>query len=780
MESGKGFARLPARWRLTDQPLSVQFLVAGGIVALFSAVSLALLLSQAGRQAEASRWLAQTHRTIGRLNTLGRDFYREQMTMREYVRTGDEKYLALAREGRQLWDEGYRALGPLLAYDQGQAELLAGIGESHRAWADLADELVRDRAAPGAERLRQEAVRFKETFLLIDRMIDGESRKLGARDRGEKAAIQSTFAAIAGITVALLLIFGVVLAKLYSSIARPISDLSAGIGRYQGGDFKARVEVSNRSQIGFLEASFNEMAEKIEAMVADLRKLDELKTEFLSTVSHELRTPLTSIGGYVKLLASGDAGPVTETQKEFLYIIDTNVVRLTHLINDILDVEKMESGKMQLEKVPQDLLPVLKECRDTFEVLAMQKGLELRYVAPAEPLVVLGDRDRLVQIFMNLLSNAIKYTRQGFVELQVARHEYAVVVRVADSGVGLTPEERESLFQKFYRAKSGAEEGGTGLGLVIVRRLIEAHGGTIAVESERGVGTTFVITLPMRPETVAVEGVREGGAAPPEWVRQVWIVDRDEAEVRQMRTLVEQTAQHLHGYRVEVRAFRGLDEVPEPARPEDAPAMVIVDPNVEGPELRVMPALRRKLRQTLPVLVVGAAIDAAAAFAEGASAWLSKPIDAKKFATAVRDLLTRKGWRVLVADPNTDLRILIKRALEQRGVVVDDVDHGNVVLSRLENERYDLALIDLSLRDVSTVDLLKLIHRTKRFEHVPIFVMSVEDRDVPSAEDLAAWGARQFVAKYRGLGTIIDSVCHYLEDRKLLEQQQQQQQQPRA
>jgi signal transduction histidine kinase len=134
-----------------------------------------------------------------------------------------------------------------------------------------------------------------------------------------------------------------------------------------------------------------------------------MKSEFISTVSHELRTPLTSIGGYIKLIQEGDAGPVTDTQLEFLSIIETNVKRLTSLINDILDIDQLKAAKLSIRKEPQDLREILRECREHTLILAHQKGLDLRLEMPREIPLILGERGRLVQIFDNLLSNAIKF-----------------------------------------------------------------------------------------------------------------------------------------------------------------------------------------------------------------------------------------------------------------------------------------------------------------------------------------------------------------------------------
>jgi signal transduction histidine kinase/CheY-like chemotaxis protein len=776
------------------------------VVAFFSVISLVLLFSQVDSQARASRFLAQTHRAVGKLNTLGRDYVRQETAVLEYLRTRDNRYLASIHEQRELWNEGLRSIQELVVDSPREMELLHGLQDSYRGWLKVTEELIGqvntpnwqpEESGPSHGSLREESALFKETFLLIDRFINLESRQLAVRDETEKAATRATFTAISAIQIALLVIFGIGLAKLYLSIAQPISELSTGMRRYRSGDFAARVPPSNESQIGYLQHSFNEMAEKIEAMVRDLRKLDQLKSEFISTVSHELRTPLTSIGGYAKLLAGGDAGPVTETQREFLYIIDTNVVRLTHLINDILDVEKIEVGKMQIQRTPQDLGAVLREVRDTMGILAAQKGLDMRYSVPERVPAVLGERSRLVQVFMNLLSNAIKYTEKGFVELAVETKGYAISVKVRDSGVGLTVEEREKLFQKFYRTRSGlySTDGGTGVGLVIVRGLVEAHGGTIAVESVPGEGTTFTVTFPATSTIVELETTVVTPSAPvpsrlpaaaPVWQHPIWIIDADTDAVRQLTRIIEKAGALFKGHRLAVRAFASLDEVPEAsamADPSDRPFIVILDPAEpqgaashagaadQGQETYgAISLLRRKLQRTVPILVVSGVVDAAEVFAEGASALLTKPIDEREFLIAVKDLIAAKGWRVLVGERNTDLRILLKRALEQKGFLVDDVERGSQVMARLEQEDYDLALLDLSFTDVSARELLKVIRRDRSLDVLPVLLMMNEEKNQPTGEELRAWGATASVGKVRGIGGIVDSVCQYMEDRKLIDQ----------
>jgi len=765
---GQEYVR-PPKWRLIDQPLAAQFLVAGGVVAIFSMLSLILLLYRVSGQAEASRWLGQTHRTISRLNTLGRDFYRQQTAVQEWVRTGDQRHLASAMERRQLWDEDLKVIKAMSWSTPLQKETLRELDSTYQAWLALTEPLLKSPRSVGARHLMQQTALFKDTFLIIDRMIDAENRFLGVRDRKEKAEVQSTFTTIAAMNVALLVIFGIVLTKLYFSIARPISDLSRGMARYQEGDLKVRVPVSNQSQIGFLEVSFNDMATKIEGMVEHLRKLDELKTEFLSMVSHELRTPLTSIGGYVKLLEAGDAGPVTETQREFLEIVETNVGRLTNLINDILDVEKMESGKVQLIRAPHDIGPIIQECLGTFSILAAQKGLDLRSSIPTDLPAVYGDRARLVQVFMNLLSNAIKYTKTGFVELRVERLGDEIRVDVQDTGIGISAEDQQKLFQKFHRARGGltSGEGGTGLGLVIVRGLVQAHQGRIVVESKAGIGTTFSVFLPIT-EHASRETKPAAVAVPEIWPNPIWILDPDAEDALRMKSMIEGAGPLYRGCRLHARVFQSLGDLPQELRSEERPLLLVVDP---GPgaesseeELTLTSAVRRRLQGAAPILVVSRQVDTALAFAEGASALVTKPIGEREFLIAVRDLVGQRGWRVLVADHNTDVRILIKRGLEQLGIQVDDVDRGSQVLQRLEHEHYDLALIDMEFPDVSHVELMKVIRRGSKLKALPVLLMTDDTKNSPSADQLRSWGAQEFVAKAHGIDGIVGAVTHYLEE----------------
>jgi len=234
--------------------------------------------------------------------------------------------------------------------------------------------------------------------------------------------------------------------------------------------------------------------------VTELKQLDRLKSEFIATVSHELRTPLASIIGYVGLILEGETGPVADMQRKFLEIVATDTGRLGALINDLLDIEKIEGGRMPMAKDPVDLTGLLHEVQRTFAVIAAQKGLALDLRAE-DGLRVRGDRARLVQVFSNLVSNAIKYTRQGRVGVSAEHRDGRIRVSVTDTGIGIQAEDLGKLFSKFHRADDDYTRaaGGTGLGLAISRAIVIEHRGSIEVASTPGQGSVFTVVLPPHP-----------------------------------------------------------------------------------------------------------------------------------------------------------------------------------------------------------------------------------------------------------------------------------------
>ncbi len=233
------------------------------------------------------------------------------------------------------------------------------------------------------------------------------------------------------------------------------------------------------------------------------REIDRMRNEFVSMVSHELRTPLTSIKGYVDLLQSNQVGTLNDTQREFLNIVKTNTDRLVKLINDLLDLSRIEAGRIELHRQALDLSRLIRLVTETMHPQLHAKQQELILDIPPDLPSVWGDHDRVIQILTNLVSNAHKYTPAAG-KITIAAHTASdnwVRVDVTDTGIGLSEEDQTHLFSRFFRAQNRATQDipGTGLGLAITRSLVELHGGKVWVESTPGQGSTFSFTLPIAP-----------------------------------------------------------------------------------------------------------------------------------------------------------------------------------------------------------------------------------------------------------------------------------------
>jgi len=230
-------------------------------------------------------------------------------------------------------------------------------------------------------------------------------------------------------------------------------------------------------------------------------ELDRLKTEFISVVSHELRTPLTSIKGYTDLMLSGATGDINDIQREFLGILQSSANRLGNLINDILDLSRIDAGRMEVKHVLVDYIKIVGDLLRLMKAHADEKDISLDVSYPQDVPLVLGDPDRITQVLTNLISNAIKYTPEGgWVKLSIeVTGEATIRTCIADSGIGISNSDQKRLFQKFFRADNSLtrQAGGTGLGLVIVKSIIEMLGGSIWVQSEVGRGSKFFFTLPL-------------------------------------------------------------------------------------------------------------------------------------------------------------------------------------------------------------------------------------------------------------------------------------------
>jgi signal transduction histidine kinase len=250
-----------------------------------------------------------------------------------------------------------------------------------------------------------------------------------------------------------------------------------------------------------------EQTARLAAVNAELQRANQHKAEFLANMSHELRTPLNSILGFSQLLLEGDGGLLTRDQGQDVEIIRQNGQHLLSLINDLLDISRLEAGKAQLHRGEVEVEPLILECVESVGSLAKTKRLELSYNVAEDVGRVFADGPKLKQVLLNLLGNAIKFTESGSVRVTAERQGAELIVSVRDTGIGVPPEDSERIFESFTQGKSGVsgKYQGTGLGLAICRRLVEMHGGRIWVRSSPGQGSTFSFTIPQRAVPEAID-----------------------------------------------------------------------------------------------------------------------------------------------------------------------------------------------------------------------------------------------------------------------------------
>ena len=237
---------------------------------------------------------------------------------------------------------------------------------------------------------------------------------------------------------------------------------------------------------------------ELEKTNRELKQLDELKTEFISVVSHELRTPLTTMREAVSLVLDGILGDISKEQNEVLSICRTDIDRLRRIIDNLLDISKIEAGKLKVKRELTDLVGLVKGVVATFQPQVKAKGLELKAVFSQEEIEVYADADKLIQVFTNLLGNSLKFTDKGFLEVGLSDKNDRVECYVRDTGRGIAKDDLPKVFGKFqqFGRKPGPGEKGTGLGLAISRGIVALHKGDIWVESAVGQGTRFLFTLP--------------------------------------------------------------------------------------------------------------------------------------------------------------------------------------------------------------------------------------------------------------------------------------------
>jgi PAS domain S-box-containing protein len=484
-------------------------------------------------------------------------------------------------------------------------------------------------------------------------------------------------------------------------------------------------------------------------------EVERLKAGFVSTVSHELRTPLTSISGSLGLLAGGIAGELPAKATRLIDIARLNSDRLVRLINDILDLEKAESGRLEFRLESQRVKQVVQHAIDLNRSYAQGFGVGIELDPRSDDANVLIDRDRLVQVLTNLLSNAAKFSpRGGSIDVRIVCNADSVCVAVKDLGSGIPPEFQPRIFQKFAQADSSDSraKGGTGLGLSIAKTIVEQLGGSIGFESSAGRGTTFRVTLPIRHQHPPLQTTGTGLYAGP-----VVLVCEDDPDV----ALILAEILRKEGMRAEtVPSARAARAALEAVRFDVA----IVDLHLpDGDGLEFITELRsREGTRALPVIVVTARSrgqsDAGIISALQLADWLQKPIDPQRLLDAIRNVLTRprdRRARILHVEDDISLTELVEELLRSEA---DVIAANSLAAARasLESGEYDLVILDIVLGDGNGLDILPLLGRNGPRPPVILYSATEASREISGMVEAALVKSRdsveELLASVRALG----------------------------
>ena len=513
-------ARVPASDWLPRLVAQVPASVHAKLLAAFLAMVVLLIavgavglrvLSEANRRAEE---LVKLQRKIAAYRQIQHDTTSQLYSVASAFLVPDERTLEATL--RQLNQFGYD-LDRLQFVAKDEVELLSQVREDYDQFIQVVThvvELIRGgKVAEGRElHLTQAGPLADRLERLMNQLVNrAEAGMVASVEASHNAYLTSRWVvimfAVGSIGLALLLGYAI-----SWSLIGPVKRMDVRLKQIASGDFSQRVEIPNRDELGALAANLNRMNEELGRLYQQLEAASRHKSQFLANMSHELRTPLNAILGYTELILDNIYGEVPKKVREVLDRLEKSGRHLLGLINDVLDLSKIEAGQLTLALTDYSMREVVQTVVSAVESLAAEKTLALKVTVPPDLPLGKGDERRLTQVLLNLVGNAIKFTEVGEVRVQATASNGAFLVSVSDTGPGISEADQQKIFEEFQQAdgSSTRKKGRTGLGLSIAKKILEMPQGRIWVESSPRKGSTFWFTLPVR-----VERQMEGhGSAP--------------------------------------------------------------------------------------------------------------------------------------------------------------------------------------------------------------------------------------------------------------------------
>jgi signal transduction histidine kinase/CheY-like chemotaxis protein len=467
----------------------------------------------------------------------------------------------------------------------------------------------------------------------------------------------------------------------------------------------------------------------------DLRRVSDLKTSFLSNLSHEFRTPLNSISSLSRLLLSRSDGDLSPEQEKQVTYIQRSASELTEMVNDLLDLAKVEAGKIDVKACTFEAQELFGALRGMLKPLLVGNSLDLIFEANADLAPMYSDEGKISQILRNLISNALKFTRRGYVRVTAEPLPGNMVVfRVLDSGIGISAEDQKRIFEEFVQVE-GELQGrvkGTGLGLPLSRRLAELLGGTIEVESTPGVGSVFSVTLPMHfgePPAANVDRINPQASG----ATVLFIEDNRET------IFVHESSMKNTDYRllfacnlIEARAIMKLEN----------PALVVLDRLIDQHDSLFFIRELKSHGYIGPVVVVSVVDDSRAALDAGADVFLAKPVPPFALMNAVRELIEgQTSQAILLAEDDEVTRYLLGETLTKLGFRILEARNGREAIRVTCDQRPDAIFLDIAMPEHNGFEVLREIRNNPSTKNMPIIVHSSRSFSPAEIDLLTSAGA---------------------------------------